>query len=96
MTLAGRLAGTAVCILLSACSQPWGGDQQSKEQLVRTDQPIEIQLDADQPANSVGTIVVNGISNRFEVGYGKNGIACEGTRFEDCLLYTSPSPRDRG
>ena len=83
MTLAGRLAGTAVCILLSACSQPWGGDQQSREQLVRTDQPIEIQLDADQPANSVGTIVVNGISNRFEVGYGKNGIACEGTRFEE-------------
>ena len=83
MTIAGRLAGVTVCCFLSACSQPWSGDKQSPEQVQHAVQSIEIQLDADQPENSIGAIVVNGTINRFEVGYGKNGIACEGTLFEE-------------
>lgn len=83
MTVAGRLAAVTACCLLSACSLVGGPRQDAADQTERLAQPIRIELNAEHPSKSLGTIAVNGTLNRFEVGYGKYGIACEGSRFEE-------------
>lgn len=83
MTVAGRLAVVTACFLLTACSLIDGTRQDGVDQAERVAQPIRIELNAEQPSKSFGTIAVNGTLNRFEVGYGKYGIACEGSRFEE-------------
>ena len=44
---------------------------------------IRIQLDGADPAASPGEGVTGVESKRFQVGFGRNGIACAGTRFEE-------------
>ena len=44
---------------------------------------IRIQLDGADPAASLGEGVTGVESKRFQVGFGRNGIACAGTRFEE-------------
>ncbi len=44
---------------------------------------IRIQLDGVDPAASLGEGVTGVESKRFQVGFGRNGIACAGTRFEE-------------
>ena len=44
---------------------------------------IRIQLDGADPAASTGEGVTGVESKRFQVGFGRNGIACAGTRFEE-------------
>lgn len=83
MTFAGRLVLAMACCLLSACGLVGGSDQRAVEMVASSKQPIRIELDSDHPEKSIGTLTVNGTINRFEVGYGKYGIACEGTRFQE-------------
>ena len=44
---------------------------------------ILIQLDGSQPSESTGQLNQKGETIRFKVGYGRNGIACAGSRFEE-------------
>ena len=44
---------------------------------------ILIQLDGAQPSESTGQLNQKGETIRFKVGYGRNGIACAGSRFEE-------------
>ena len=44
---------------------------------------ILIQLDGAQPSESTGQLTQKGETIRFKVGYGRNGIACAGSRFEE-------------
>ncbi len=46
-------------------------------------QSIRIELDGGQPSASTGTLVDGPEAVRFTVGYGRNGIACAGSRFEE-------------
>ena len=44
---------------------------------------IRIELDVNAPAKSTGILNGAGLNHAFHVGYGKYGIACEGSRFEE-------------
>ena len=44
---------------------------------------IRIQLDAAEPSSSAGELNQEGEPLRFKVGYGRNGIACAGSTFEE-------------
>ena len=44
---------------------------------------IRIQLDGVQPSESRGELNQKGETVRFKVGYGRNGIACAGSTFEE-------------
>ena len=44
---------------------------------------IRIQLDGADPAASTGEEMTGAEPKRFQVGFGRNGIACAGTRFEE-------------
>ena len=44
---------------------------------------IRIQLDGVQPSKSRGELNQKGETVRFKVGYGRNGIACAGSTFEE-------------
>ena len=44
---------------------------------------IRIQLDGVQPSASTGELKQGGKAVRFKVGFGRNGITCAGTRFEE-------------
>ena len=44
---------------------------------------IQIELDVKAPAKSTGILRGADLNHSFHVGYGKYGIACEGSRFEE-------------
>ena len=44
---------------------------------------IRIELDVNAPAKSTGILSGAELNHAFHVGYGKYGIACEGSRFEE-------------
>ena len=45
--------------------------------------PIQIQLDAKDPSSSRGVFELADGTQQFKVGYGRNGIACAGTTFQE-------------
>ena len=45
--------------------------------------PIRIQLDAGNPSASAGTVELGDGPRQFKVGYGRHGIACAGTTFQE-------------
>ena len=82
MPLIRTLALAVSCCLMTACTA--GVDQgPTSSTKAASDEPIRIVLDPATPAKSLGSIAVNGTTNQFAVGYGKYGIACEGTTFQE-------------
>ena len=67
---------------LADLSSTFGNYLQKKQEKYRQDREAEISLD----------ILTNGISPELEAQFRGD----KEMLFEDCLLYTSPSPRDRG
>ena len=75
MRRAPLLVLTGTLILLSGC----GTAKNSLDQKAR----IDIALDLNNPANSSGTLRQKGESDTFKVGYGKYGIGCADSTFEE-------------
>lgn len=49
-----------------------------------SDQPIlRVMLDLEDPAKSTGILTTTDSKRAFPIGYGKNGISCEGSRFSE-------------
>ena len=46
---------------------------------------VRIQLDAENPSASQGILEASGEAQRFPVGFGRLGLACAGTSFQDGL-----------
>jgi hypothetical protein len=57
-----------------------GGGSGSAELL---DDPIRIAIDLNDPAQSKGTLVRGKQPTSFQVGYGRYGVTCAGSRFEE-------------
>jgi len=68
----------AGAVALAGCSgsQPSGSDQGLR-------QPITIALNLNDPAKSEGSLVIGDQTTPFQVGYGRHGVTCAGTRFEE-------------
>ena len=78
------LALFGLALLLVGCggrdgAKPGGGSG-SAEPL---DGPIRIAIDLNDPAQSKGTLVRGKQLTSFQVGYGRYGVTCAGTRFEE-------------
>jgi hypothetical protein len=74
----------ALTLLLAGCggrddTKPGGGSG-SAESL---DGPIRIAIDLNDPAQSKGTLVRGKQPTSFQVGYGRYGVTCAGSRFEE-------------
>jgi len=64
---------------LSGCAAP----QKVKPAASSLSGPIRIQLDLRHPAKSTGLLVRGSERKIFQVGYGRYGVTCAGTRFEE-------------
>ena len=74
----------ALALLLVGCggrdgAKPGGGSGSAE----RPDGPIRIAIDLNDPAQSKGTVVLGTTSTSFPVGFGRYGVTCAGTRFEE-------------
>lgn len=77
--LVGLPALTALAIAAVGCSP----SDPKADQSVGRSETILIQLDGDNPSASRGELLRGQAPRQFKVGYGRNGIACKGTRFEE-------------
>ena len=68
-----------VCLALSGC----GVSKDSKDGAAAETEPIRIALDLNDPSKSVGVLTRGEDRTVFKVGFGRNGITCAGTRFEE-------------
>ena len=75
MRRAPLLVLTGTLILLAGC----GTAKKEVDQKAR----INIELDLNNPASSSGTLRQQGESHTFNVGYGKYGIGCANSTFEE-------------
>ena len=79
MRIAQMLMVTSSALMLSGCMQ-----QPSRTQISsRGEEPIEIELNQVTPEESKGTAKNKENEMIFKVGYGKNGIGCIGSTFEE-------------
>ena len=79
MRTAQMLMVTSSALMLSGCMQ-----QPSRTQISsRGEEPIEIELNQVTPEESKGTAKNKENEMIFKVGYGKNGIGCIGSTFEE-------------
>ena len=75
------LAAVALLTLLSSCGD--GVTPRDALNRVAGKPVLTIQLDGDDPSASYGLLQRSGEPHRFNVGYGRYGIACAGSRFEE-------------
>ena len=68
----------AGAVALAGCS---GSQPSESDQALR--QPITIALNLNDPAKSEGSLVIGDQTTPFQVGYGRHGVTCAGTRFEE-------------
>ena len=79
MRIAQMLMVTSSALMLSGCMQ-----QPSRTQISsRGEEPIEIELNQVTPEESKGIAKNKENEMIFKVGYGKNGIGCIGSTFEE-------------
>ncbi len=79
MRLAQMLMVTTSALMLSGCMQ-----QQKKTNVSSAGEgSIQIELNQVLPQESKGKTKSDGEQIVFEVGYGKNGVSCEGSIFEE-------------
>lgn len=74
----------AVLVTVTSCAS---GDDLGAEigQTREVRRSVRIQLDAENPSASEGTLVDGQTTQSFPVGFGRLGLACAGTRFQDGL-----------
>ena len=78
------LTSLALLVTLSSCASaddPVAGTGQTAE----SRRLVRIQLDAENPSASEGILEAIGEAQRFPVGFGRLGLACAGTSFQDGL-----------
>jgi hypothetical protein len=81
---AGRaLAMTALVAGLSGCGLLSGDDGASKSKAMDETDAIRIVLNADQPDLSKGVLYDAQAPLHFNVGFGRHGIACAGSTFQE-------------
>jgi len=74
------LAVTAAGLVLQAC----GSRASAPSQASLLKQPVQVALDLKDPAKSTAVLTTReGSTTTFKVGYGRNGVTCAGTRFEE-------------
>ena len=79
MRVAQMLMVTTSALLLSGCMQ---GSKTTKTSS-QGEGPIEIKLNQSKPQESKGIAQSDGKEMVFEVGYGKNGVGCIGSTFQE-------------
>jgi len=72
------LAPLALCMLLVGC----GGSRPVQDGSALTG-PVRIALDLKNPSRSTGVFTRGEQRSVFKVGFGRNGVTCAGTRFEE-------------
>ena len=80
MGVVRSLALVGLTITLSSCGSKESPAPPPVQGLVT---PIQIQLDAKDPSSSRGVFELADGTQQFKVGYGRNGIACAGTTFQE-------------
>jgi hypothetical protein len=76
------LALVGVCLALSSCGAARQAGPAGPGGAALTG-PIRIELDLNDPSRSFGVLPRGDDRTLFTVGYGRNGITCAGTRFEE-------------
>ena len=79
MRVARMLMVTSSALMLSGCMQQPNTTKISSQ----GERPIQIELNQVSPKKSAGTAHNEGNEMVFEVGYGKNGVSCIGSTFEE-------------
>ena len=79
MRVAQMLMVTSSALMLSGCMQQPNTTKGSSQ----GEGPIKIELNQLSPQESQGTAPNEGKGMVFEVGYGKNGVGCIGSTFEE-------------
>ena len=73
------IAVCALSVTLSSC----GGSKPSKTNATSVTGPIKVQIDLNDPSMSFGVLPRGGDRTIFKVGYGRHGVTCAGSRFEE-------------
>ena len=79
MRAAQMLMVTSSALMLSGCMQ----QPKTTKVTSQTEGPIKIELNQVSPQESKGRAESEGNEMVFEVGYGKNGVGCIGSTFEE-------------
>ena len=79
MRIAQMLMVSSSALMLSGCMQQPNTTKISSQ----GERPIQIELNQVSPKKSEGTAQNEGNEMVFEVGYGKNGVGCIGSTFEE-------------
>ena len=79
MRVAQMLMVTTSALLLSGCIQ----ESKTTKASSQVEGPIEIKLNQSKPQESKGIAQSDGKEMVFEVGYGKNGVGCIGSTFQE-------------
>ena len=79
MRVAQMLMVSSSALMLSGCMQQPNTTKISSQ----GERPIQIELNQVSPKKSEGTAQNEGNEMVFEVGYGKNGVGCIGSTFEE-------------
>ena len=73
------IALAAALLSLAGCQSEPSSPPEQADPISR----VRIELDVNASAKSTGILSGAGLNHAFHVGYGKYGIACEGSRFEE-------------
>ncbi|MGB5135070.1 MAG: hypothetical protein WBN89_07840 [Prochlorococcaceae cyanobacterium] len=68
-----------VCLALSGC----GVSKDTKQEASAVTEPIRIELDLSDPSRSFGVLTRGKKRTVFQVGFGRSGVTCAGSRFEE-------------
>ncbi|KMM16299.1 hypothetical protein SYNGFB01_11955 [Synechococcus sp. GFB01] len=68
-----------VCLALGGCGQSSAPRQQASG----VTEPIRIELDLSDPSRSFGVLTRGKERTVFKVGFGRHGVTCAGSRFEE-------------
>ena len=79
MRCGGWLALAGVTVVLAGC----GGGKASRSAPAAISGPIRITLNLNDPAKSQGVFSRGAERTIFKVGYGRHGVTCAGSRFEE-------------
>ena len=80
--MAGRLSFASMAVACAVALVGCSGSQRSESDQALS-QPITIALNLNDPAKSEGSLVIGDQTTPFQVGYGRHGVTCAGTRFEE-------------
>jgi hypothetical protein len=68
-----------VCLVLAGCGQ----SRKPSQAASAATEPIRIKLDLKDPSMSFGALTRGGDRTLFTVGFGRQGVTCAGSRFEE-------------